>query len=74
MITWTKISDDNWIVKWKNKSKKFDDQMKVILWTLALDVKIDEIEYAMLELIKNDHNYAEFGVFQKAFVYSKRIG
>ena len=74
MITWTKIADDNWIVKWKDKSKKFDDQMKVILWTLALDVKIDEIEHAMLELIRNEHNYCEFGFLQKMFIFSKRIG
>jgi hypothetical protein len=73
MISWTKISDDNWLVRWDGKVKKFNDQMKVILWTLALEVHIDEVERAMLSLINNDENYAEFGLW-KTFVYSDKIG
>lgn len=73
MISWTKIADDNWLVRWDGKVKKFNDQLKVILWTLALDVHIDEVERAMVEIIKQDHNYAEFGLW-KTFVFSDRIG
>lgn len=73
MISWTKISDDNWLVRWDGKVKKFDDQMKVILWTLALDVHIDEVERAMVTMIRENDNYVEFGLW-KTFVFSDRIG
>lgn len=84
MISWTKIADDNWLVRWDGKVKKLNDQMKVILWTLVLMEQketdkrklknhINEVEYAMLEMIKCDHNYVEFGLFN-TFVYSDRIG
>jgi hypothetical protein len=73
LISWTKISDDNWLVRWNGKVKSFNDQMKVILWTLALEVSIDDIEYALLQFINQDHNYCEFGLF-KTFVYSDKIG
>jgi hypothetical protein len=73
MISWTKIADDNWLVRWDGKVKRFNDQMKVILWTLALEVHIDEIERAMLSIINQDDNYCEFGLW-KTFVYSDKIG
>lgn len=72
MIKLYKLSDENYLVKWKNKSKPIDSQTKLILFLLILDIELDEIEEALCQLIKNDHNYAEFGIF-KSFAFSKRI-
>lgn len=83
MITWTKITDDNWLVRWDGKAKNFDCQEKVIVWTFHILRNKDEsrddeniwndIETAMVELIRNDDNYVEFGIFG-TFIYSDRIG
>lgn len=72
MIKIYKLSDENYLVKWKKHSKPIDSQTKLILFLLVLDVELDEIEHGLLELIKNDHNYLEFGIWKK-FVYSKRM-
>jgi hypothetical protein len=73
LISWTKITDDNWLVRWDGKVKKFNDQMAVILWTLVLEVHIDEIQRAMLSIINNEDNYVEFGLW-KTFIFSDKIG
>lgn len=74
MISWTKLTDDKWIIRYHNgKAKKIETLEKLVLWTLALEVDIEEIEHAILEMNRLDHDYCEFG-FWKHFVYSKKLG
>lgn len=71
MITWTKVADNYWILNYKNKIYRIESLEKLFIYTMAFGVKIKEIEYALLEMNKMNHNYCEFG-FWKKFVYSLR--
>lgn len=74
MINWTKTSDNKYIIKTYNKVTTVDNIKSLTAWSMAFNkhITIDEIEVALLEMNKNDHDYCEFGMYGR-FVYSKRI-
>lgn len=72
MIKLTKVSPNYWLVIRKNKSYKIESIEKLFVYLLAFGIKFKEIETALLELEKNLHDYAEFGVYKK-FVFSMKL-
>lgn len=73
MISWTQIKDDLWLVKADEYVKKAKSVQDLIFISLVLEINIDEIEEAILELNRNDHNFAEFGM-NKTLTYTRKIG
>jgi hypothetical protein len=73
MINWTKTKDNKWIIKSNNKTTTVDNIKSLTAWTMAFNknVTIDEIEIALVEMNRNDHDYCEFGIYGR-FTISKR--
>lgn len=74
MINFTKLSDTNYIINYKKRTFKIDSLEKLFVYGLAFGIKLKEIEFAILEMSRMDHNYCEFGVMHKRFVYSTHKG
>lgn len=72
MISWTKINENYWIWRYKDKVKKLNSIRELVLHNLAMEVDLDESEFALLEMSRNEHNYCEFGIW-KTFIYSEKI-
>lgn len=72
MVQWVKIKEDLWNVIYSDGTKRIDSLTKLIAFSLILEISINDIETALLEMEKNDHNLAEFGIF-KGLVYTKRM-
>lgn len=73
MISWQEIDKDRWVIKFEDKIKKVHSLKDLILTSLVLGIEIDEIEAALLEMNKENHNFAEFGSLNKRFIYSDRF-
>lgn len=71
-IKWLKTEDDKWTLIYKDKTKKADTLEKLFVWTFVLNVSLDEIERALLEMHQNNHNYAEFGGIKRSFIFSEK--
>jgi len=71
-IKWLKTEDDRYTLIYKNKTKKANTLEKLFVWTYVLNVPLDEIEYALLEMHKHDHNYVEFGGIKRSFIFSEK--
>lgn len=76
MITWTKVMQDHWKIIYKNKTFWIESLEKLFVYNMAFGIECDEIEFALLTMEQNNHNYAEFssGKFngEKTFIYSEK--
>jgi hypothetical protein len=72
MVNWTKIHNELWIIKKGERVFRIHNIEKLIVYSLAMGIDIDEIEYALLELNKLDHNYASFGIWN-TFICTEKI-
>lgn len=73
MITWTKMSEDNWVLNSNGKTRRCESQRELILCSLVLDIHVDEIHFALLSLLNNKHNYCQFGALSKSFIFSQEL-
>jgi hypothetical protein len=74
MTTWQQIDANRFIIRSKGKVITVNTIQSLTAYTMAFNkhTTIDEIEYALLEMNRNGHDYCEFGVYGK-FVFSKRM-
>lgn len=72
MVQWVKIKEDLWNVIYSERTKRIDSLTKLIAFSLILEIDINDIEIALLQMEEKDHNFAEFGVF-KGLTYTKRM-
>jgi hypothetical protein len=72
MFNVLKTKDDEYILKTKQNAVFCSTQGKLIKVMFELGVNSDEIEYGLSELIRNDHNVANYGI-NKTFIFSKNV-
>ena len=71
MTTWQQIDDNRFVIRSKGKVITVDTLRSLIAYSMAFGIGIEDIEYARLQMIKNDHDYCEFGIWG-TFIHSKR--
>jgi len=75
-----KVSEEEYIFVYNVSGARYCPTVEdLFVWVRALwekkltNVNLDELEIAVVELERNNHNYAEFGEFKGSFIYSKKI-
>lgn len=71
MTTWQQIHNNKFIIRSKDKVITVDTVRSLIAYSMAFGLDFDDIEYARLEMERNDHDYAEFGIFG-GLLFTKR--
>lgn len=71
MVSWTKINDYYWIWRYDSKVKKLTSVRDLVIHNLAVEIDLEESEFALVEMNRQDHNYCEFGLW-KTFIASQR--
>lgn len=72
MIKWIKHNETHFTLQQDDYKKEIDTLEKLFVWSLFLGIPLKEIEIALLEMQRNEHNLAEFGM-KKTFIYSRRL-
>ena len=72
MTTWQQITEDKFIIRSKGKVITVDNLRSLIAYSMAFGLEIEDIEYARKQMIRNYHDYAEFGIWG-TFIMSKRV-
>lgn len=71
MTTWQQITEDKFVIRSKDKVLTVEGLRSLIAYSMAFGLQMEDIEYARLEMIRNNHDYCEFGMFG-GFLFSKR--
>lgn len=71
MITWQQITDEEWIITSKNKTIRVNGLRSLIAYSMAFGLEMEDIEHARLEMLRNEHDFCEFG-YLGSMIYSKR--
>lgn len=72
MTSWIKTSSTTFIIKRGGKTFQIENLEKLFVYSLAMGIKFNDIEFALLEMEKNDHDYCEFGIWN-GFTISKKL-
>lgn len=73
-MTLIKVQEKEFILKWDEKKARYCSSLEeLFVLGKVLELDLDELEHAVLELERNNHNYAELGDYKGALIYSKRL-
>lgn len=64
-----KYHDSSYIIKTSTRNVPVSSLKDLVLVMKALGSNFSEIEYGLSEMVRNDHNYADYGV-NKMFIFS----
>lgn len=68
-----KLAENEYILRINNRPKYFSSIKKLCTYSLIMGIDIGELETALVEMARNDHNFAEFGMLKKSFLFSGRV-
>jgi hypothetical protein len=71
MIKVEKLNETNFVIKSDGKTLKVDNIKSLFAWCMTFGAYFEEIEVALHEMIKMNHNICEFGV-DGYFIFSER--
>lgn len=73
-MTLIKLSDNEFILKYDHKRARYCSNLETLfVLGKVREMDLDELEHAVLELERKNHNCAELGDIRGAFITSKRI-
>jgi hypothetical protein len=72
MTTWQQIDKERFIIRSKGKVITVDTIRGLFAYSIALGLEFPDIEYAVLEMERQGHDYAEFGIWG-SLIYTKRM-
>lgn len=68
-----KVSESEFILISPKRTKYASSIESLVVNCAFVGIKLDEIEAALVEMVRNDHNFANFGEVKKAFLYSGKL-
>lgn len=68
-----KVTETEYILLSDAKVKYTSSIEQLVVNCAYVGIKFSELEAALTEMIKHDHNFANFGFFNKDFVFSGKI-
>lgn len=71
MTTWQQIDKERFIIRSKGKVITIDSIRALFAYSIAFGLEFDDIEYAVIEMERQGHDYAEFGIWG-SLIYTKR--
>lgn len=60
MIEWLKMNKSQWIIKRKDKTYPIKNLESLIAYSVVFNIRLDEIENAIVKMELDDLNYAVF--------------
>lgn len=77
MLRIIKTGNEDFVLMAKNEPIYISSIVKLILVMKQFRVSIDEVEHGLIELLRNDHNVAEYGIGLHdgcpKFIFSKKV-
>ena len=68
-----KVTENEFILLNGSKTRYVSSLESLAVRAAHSGIKFDELEIALIEMVNNDHNFAEFGDLKKAFLYTGKI-
>lgn len=73
-MTLLKLNDNEFILRYDETRARFCSSIEnLFVLGKVLKMDLNELEIALVEMNRQDHNFAEFGNIRSTFIYSKRI-